>query len=137
MVEEKFIMMENEIIKLTIKTTSGYGRVDQSYSTRIILTPHSISYRYMPYKAEDESYFTYKTNSKIFQEYYDQVCLVVVQNMIRDDLKDVCDAGMIQFVLTYQSKTKIKKEFFVPMDEFEGLMDLLIQMCPKVENIQF
>ena len=91
----------------------------------------------MPYKAEDESYFTYKTNSKIFQEYYDQVCLVVVENMIRDDLKDECDAGMIQFVLTYLSKTKIKKGFFVPMDEFEGLMDLLIQMCPKIENIQF
>lgn len=91
----------------------------------------------MPFHKENGYSFTYKTSCMQFQQYYDQVCLAVVKNMIRDDLRKVCDAGMIQFMLIYQSNTKIKKEFFVPIDMFDGLQDLILQMCPKMEDIRF
>lgn len=40
-----------EIIRITIKGSSGFSSVDEAYRDKVTLTPHSISYEYKPDKA--------------------------------------------------------------------------------------
>ena len=67
-----------EIIKITIKGSSGFSSVDEAYRDKVTLTPYPISYEYKPDKAsrlETNIYrkWSYRTTSPIFSHIYSKV----------------------------------------------------------------
>ena len=45
----------SRIVKIVIKSTSGFGPIDQAYNDKITITPESISYEYKPYEETDSN----------------------------------------------------------------------------------
>ena len=62
-----------DIIRVTIKSESGYGCIDDAYSEKITITPSSVSYEYKPaIESEFHAFrkWSYKTNSSLFLELF-------------------------------------------------------------------
>ena len=66
-----------DIIRIILKSASGYGPAERAYTDRLVLTADSIGYEYKPYligTSETNTYrkWSYKTTSPLFAELFRQ-----------------------------------------------------------------
>ena len=112
-----------EISKIIIKGASGYCCVDEAYYDKVTVTGESIAYEYHPMletEINPSRKWSYKTTSPIFKKLYADL-VKVMPVIVNHDTDIFCtDIGGIEFIITYFDKTKFKKTFFMPGDEFEN-----------------
>lgn len=127
-----------QIIKVVIKSTSGYCSAEEAYSDKLSIEKNAISYEYKPmFESEQNSFrkWSYRTISPVFQTFYAKLVLVI-PNIFERDIDVICtDIGFIEFVVTYSDKTKIKDTFWVPGNEFKECFEIIKQMVPACEFV--
>lgn len=122
-----------EIIKIVIKGGSGYGPTDEAYNDKVTIEQKGISYEYIPmFESEMNPVrkWSYKTNSPIYGMLYENLKKNIV-SVTETCVEMFCtDIGSIEFIITYDDKTKFKKTFWVPGDEFKEVFSIVKQMVP-------
>ncbi len=127
-----------DIMKITIKDTSGYYCAEDAYSDRISITKDSIQYEYKPWMESEKNTFrkwSYKTTSSVFQNHFKDVAVAVEEILGREEVPFVLDIGAISFTVTYDDKMKRTRQFYLPSDEFEKCFSIIKQMIPGCESI--
>lgn len=127
-----------EIIKIQIKSESGYGPVEESYKDKLVLTRESIAYEFVPYcesKCERIHKWNYKTNSLIFASLYSQICEVIPRYLDSDEILYCTDIGPTDLVVTYKDKSRKTEHFYCPSEFFRDLFILVRKMIPPCEDI--
>ena len=122
----------NDIKKIVIKGSSGYGLLSESYEDKLTLTAKSITYQRNA-KASSQKW-SYKTNSIAFKQKFEQVAKMLLP-ICNDDiaLNDfACDVGYTIFALTMANGNKIEKTYWGVM-EFKNHFALIKQMIPPCE----
>lgn len=125
-----------DIIRIAIKTTSGYGSMEEAYTDKLILFKDSVRYRHLPL-IESETNATrtwsFKTTNPAFQKLFTEACAAVEEILNREEESFVCDAGSITFRVTYADKAVKEREFFLT-NVFQALFDIINQMVPACEG---
>ena len=124
-----------EIIKVVIKGGSGYGPADEAYNDKVTIEQKGISYEYIPvFESETNPVrkWSYKTNSPIYGMLLKKSMESVTETSIEMFYTDI---GSIEFIITYDDKTKVKKTFWVPGDEFKEVFSIVKQMVPGCEYV--
>ncbi len=127
-----------KIVKIVIKGESGYCSADDAFHDKVTLEENRISYEYLPMFPSEhnkEKKWSFKTSNPFFKTVYDHVC-EMIPDALNIDL-DICytDIGAIDFIITYDDKSKDKKQFFVLGDDFGMLFKTIKQLVPVVEDI--
>ena len=127
-----------KIIKIVIKGCSGYGPIDAAFKDKVIIDSSSISYEYTPLENSETNpsrKWKYTTTGSEFKRLYDEL-VGKMPNIIYREIDFFCtDIGEIEFIVTYEDKTKWKNTFFVPGDEFDEIFSTIKQMVPRCEEI--
>ncbi len=127
-----------EIIKIVIKGGSGYGPADEAYSDKVTIEQKGISYEYIPmFESETNPVrmWSYKTSSPIYGMLYEQL-KKSMESVTEPSIEMFyTDIGSIEFIITYDDKTKVKKTFWVPGDEFKEVFSIVKQMVPGCEYV--
>ena len=127
-----------EIIRITIKGFSGYGMLHDAYEEKMILTPGFISYEFVPFAETDfnpKRKWRYSTNSPVFKVVFKKIAQLT-EETLHSDLDGFClDIGGIEFSLTYSDKTKLKKHYWLPADDFDKIFKLIKELIPRTESI--
>jgi len=127
-----------EIIKIVIKGGSGYGPADEAYNDKVTIEQKGISYEYIPmFESEMNPVrkWSYKTNSPIYGILYENLKKNIV-SVTEPCVEMFCtDIGSIEFIITYDDKTKFKKTFWIPGDEFKEVFSIIKQMVPGCEYV--
>lgn len=126
------------IIKIVIKSTSGYCSAEKAYNDKISIEKNAISYEYKPmFESEQNSFrkWSYRTTNPIFQTFYSKLVSVIPSIFEREIDVIYTDIGFIEFVVTYSDKTKIKDKFWVSGDEFKECFEIIRQMVPACEFV--
>ena len=127
-----------EIIKITIKGSSGYGPAEEAYNDKVIISQDSIRYEYRPVIENEVNVnrkWSYKTTSPIFQKLYKDASEDVERILDWDDKEYVCDIGVTTFSVAYADKTIRKRDFFLPGDDFKECFLIIKQMIPGCEYV--
>ena len=135
---EKGSNNKKEIVKIVIKGESGYGPADEAYSDKVTIDQKGISYEYTPmYESamNPARKWSYKTNSPIYQGLYESLKKTIVSVTEISDEMFCTDIGSIEFIVTYDDKTKFKKIFWAPGDEFTEVFSIIKQMVPGCEYV--
>ena len=125
-----------DIVKIVIKGSSGYCRIEEAFNDKIIITSSSISYEYIPYMETEINpvrKWSYKTTSPIFKMKYDELVAKLSEIITSEILFCCTDIGDIEFNITYSDKTKWKNTFCIPGDFFDELFKLIRSMVPECE----
>ena len=135
---EKGSNNKKEIIKIVIKGGSGYGPADEAYSDKVTIEQKGINYEYIPmFESEMNPVrkWSYKTSSPIYQRLYEDLKKAIV-SVTEPGVEMFCtDIGSIEFIITYDDKTKFKKTFRVPGDEFKEVFSIIKKMVPGCEYV--
>ena len=127
-----------EITRVTIKGFSGYCSYDDGYEDKLILTQESISYEYTPVVETDinpKRKWRYSTNSPFFASVFKNIACLI-EELINSGLDGCClDIGGIEFSLSYSDKTKLKKRYWLPADDFDHIFSIIKKLVPQAENI--
>ena len=110
------------ITKIVIKSTSGYGLVEEAYKDTLTITSDSIAYLYTPYQESEANparKWRYMTNSPVFQKIWDQLTETISVVLDLDGEPWVTDIGGTTFIITYDDGRKVKKEYWLPSDTFK------------------
>ena len=127
-----------DIIRITIKSESGYCCVEEVYSDKITITKDSIRYEYNPMIESDKNVhrkWSYKTTSPIFQKLFKEAALAVEPILSWEEMIFVADSGNTTFTVTYDDKTKKTRDFFLSGDEFKECFSIIKQMVPGCEYV--
>ena len=125
------------IIRVVIKSESGYGLLEDAYKDKVTITKDSIRYEYTPYLISNTNYvrkWSYKTTSPIFQKKYEELTKLLPEALACEDYF-VKDIWAISFSVTYSDKTKEDREFYLPGDDFRELFYIVKQMIPSCEMV--
>ena len=126
----------SEIVKITIKGCSGYCSYDAAYDDKLVLTPSSISYDYVPLH-ESESNFTrkwsYKTNSHIFKVSFENVASMMPSILSAKETFLCTDVGMIDFTVTYADKTRKHICYWCTGNNFSNCFSIIKNLVPSYE----
>lgn len=126
----------SDIVRLVIKGESGYGCIDDAYNEKITLTRSSIRYEYRPHVESETNYFrswSYQTNSPIYRNMFDELVALLPEVLAKEDLMGAMDIGATTFIASYADKSKAKRVFFLPGDEFANIFSIIKQMVPNAE----
>lgn len=127
-----------DIIRITIKGTSGYGSIDDAYSDRLVIEPDSIRYEYKPIIESEENAirkWAYKTNSPKFRDLYHAAATAVEEIISSDINMFATDTGSISFTITYEDKRKLVRDFWTTGDVFQECFTIIKEMVPGCECI--
>ena len=127
-----------EIVKVIIKSTSGYGSIYEAYQDTLTITPDSMSYICTP-KFSGESVFRavakwkYQTNNPRFREMF-----VCVSEMIADVIGNginvfAFDTGEISFKVVFKDRTCRKDSYFIDCSYFETIFSVIRRFVPAYE----
>lgn len=129
---------KKEIVKIVSKGESGYGPADEAYSDKVTIEQKGISYEYIPmFESETNPVrkWSYKTSSPIYYRLYEDLKKIIA-SVTESSTEMFCtDIGSIEFIITYDDKTKFKKTFWVPGDEFKEVFSIIKQMVPGCEYV--
>ncbi len=128
-------MNRPRIIQIIIAGSSGYCSIEESYTDKVIISPDSISYEYVPgFESERNPMrkWLYQTNSPIFKYKYR-----IITDKIRF-LKDMeerfaLDIGEISFHITYMDGSVWERTFYCPGDDFADLFKEIKVLVPECE----
>lgn len=127
-----------EIIKIVIKGESGYGPGDEAYKDKVTIEPKGISYEYIPLLESETNpvrKWSYRTSSPIYGKQFEDLKKSVV-SVTEPRVEMFCtDVGSIEFIITYDDKTKFKKIFWISGDEFKATFAIIKQMIPGCEYV--
>lgn len=127
-----------DIIRIIIKSESGYGPADEAYSDKITIGRDYITYEYKPAIENNINVprkWSYKTTSPFFLKLFTEAVAAVEKIMNREEGPFADDVGVTTFTVMYVDKTKTTKDFFLPGEEFKECFDILKQMVPGCEYI--
>ena len=125
-----------DIIRITIKSESGYGPVDEAYSDKVTVDRDSIKYEYTPVLESEINVprkWSYKTTSPIFRKLFNETAAAVENILHWDEEPLVTDLGVTTFSVTYADKTKATRDFILPGDDFKECFAIIKQMVPGCE----
>ena len=123
-----------EIIRIAIKGGSGYCPEDEAYSDKVTISRNHI--RYECKGACPLPSWSHKSSDPEFQRLFDDLAQSVLALKHADELLPyVCDIGPTEFVITYEDKTKEKREYFLPGDHFEECFSIAKRMLPRGVDI--
>lgn len=94
-----------EIVRIVIKSESGYGPVDEAYKDKVIITKDSIRYEYTPHlvsKTNPGRKWSYRTTSPIFQQKFDELAQLLPDAL---ECKDYFVMDMISSRFDFASNT--------------------------------
>lgn len=127
-----------EVVRITIKGSSGYGSYDEAYEDKITINADSIRYEYVP-KVQSPKHllrkWSYRTTSPDFFELFRNAVLAVEEILNRTEEAFACDIGMTAFSVQYSDKTRKHREFFLPGDDFRECFMIIKQMVPSCEEV--
>ena len=125
-----------DIIRIVIKGSSGYGCVDEAFHDKLTLTEGSISYEYIPYietEINPKSKWSYKTNSMMFKVCYKRIAGMIPAVIENPIITFSVDTGKIEFIITYSNKEKFKGTYDSGDDRFKELFNEIKQLVPEEE----
>ena len=128
------------IIRIVIKSASGYGPISEAYEDKLVITPSSISYEYKPYSQEASEYniykkWSYKTTSPVFEEIYRNVAKMTPYFLYNDEVLFVTDIGPTTITATFEDKHRETVNYYCPSDFFADYFKTIRQMVPSCESI--
>ena len=130
--------MMNDVKRIVITSTSGYGSVADAYQDRLTLTLEGISYKRTPEIESDYNYgrtWTFKTNNREYQGYVDYLAEKVAE-LIRNGIPyEVTDVGVIGISVIYADGTKLKDSYQINRGYFSGILSELSEFIPPCELI--
>ena len=135
---EKGSNNKKEIVKIVIKGGSGYGPADEAYNDKVTIEQKGISYEYIPmFESETNPVrkWSYKTNSSVYGMLYEELKKSMASVTEPNIEMFYTDIGSIEFIITYDDKTKVKKTFWVPGDEFKEVFSIVKKMVPGCEYV--
>lgn len=103
-----------DIVRIVIKSSSGYCCIEEAFNDKIVITSSSISYEYTPYMETEINpvrKWSYKTTSPIFKMQYGKVVAKLSEIITSEILVFCTDIGGIEFNITFSDKTKWKNTF--------------------------
>lgn len=127
-----------DIIRITIKGSSGYGCVDDAYDDKVTLTSSSIEYNYKPVletKEHKAKNWKYRTNNDSLESMFQKVAHMVHGILDMEPIENCTDVGVIEFVVTRSDHTKKTRAFLLPSDYFEECFSLIKTCIPPFEEI--
>lgn len=127
-----------DIIKVNIKSSSGFVPLEDAYNDKFSITSNTISYEYVPaYITELNQIqkWSYKTNNPNFILSFNKITKMIDDIMHAEVLEHWCDIGEIEFIVTYEDKSKKKASFFLPPDYFENVFKEIKKLVPSFERM--
>lgn len=127
-----------KIVKIIIKTESGYGPVDDSYKDKLTITHNSISYEFHPYKEAEKrkvQKWTYKTNGSLFERLFGAICEMTPKYLNCDEVLFCTDIGSTDIVAIYDDKSRRTEHYYCPAEYFREYFCMIRKMIPPCEYI--
>ena len=113
-----------KIVKVIIKSESGYGPVDEAYKDKLTITRDSIMYDCNPYCESDivkTHKWKYKTNSFLFEQLFDNICEIIPRYLDSDEILYCTDIGPTDITVVYDDKSRRTEHYFCPSEYFREL----------------
>lgn len=127
-----------DAIRIIIKGSSGYGPYDEAYEDKVTISADSIRYEFIP-KVQSPKNMTskwlYETTSSTFFKMFKETASAVEEILNWDEEVFACDIGMTSFIVHYSDKTKTRRDFFTPSDDFKECFAIVKQMVPSCEEV--
>lgn len=127
-----------DIVRIAIKSCSGYGPYDLAYDDKVTITRDSIQYLYKPLCNSEEHQprkWSYRTNRPDFRIIWDELCSLIPV-VLEQPEEMVLDGVEVTFMVTYEDKSKIVKTFGSPYGEpFTSCCQLIKMMIPEGELV--
>lgn len=127
-----------EIIRIKLEGASGYCLVDEAYNDKLTIYPDSIRYEYTPVVETETNIsrkWSYKTSSPVFRKVFNDVSVAIEEIMDWEERPFCTDISGVGFEITYSDKTKRKRSFLLPGDDFKDCFSIIKQMIPGCEYI--
>ena len=127
-----------EIVKITIKGCSGYCGYDDAYDDKLVFTPMSISYDYLPLQESELNHtrkWSYKTNSRFFRNAFEQVAGMMPDILSANETFLCTDVGMVDFTVTYSDKTRKHIRYWCTGNHFSRCFSIIKKLVPNEEAI--
>lgn len=127
---------DNQVVKITIKSTSGFCSVAEAYEDKLTITRDKITYHYLPevmrrpFRNCDEALRTVENPEIKWTMNYGLECLhndfekiaeLAMIKLKEADSSHCCDIGMTEIEVEFIDNSKLKKQFFQPADYFYDL----------------
>lgn len=126
------------IERIVIKGASGYCCIDEAFNDKVIITPGSISYEYVPAietEINPKRKWRYITNGQIFKMTFENIAEMLA-GIIDNGIDEICtDVREIEINVTYSDKTRFKEIYWVTGDYFQELFRVIKKMVPECEDI--
>lgn len=127
-----------EIIKIVIKSCSGFGPVEEAYTDKLKISADGLKYEYMPYIRSDQHpirKWSYCTNSPDFGNMWQEVCSLIPTILGQEEI--IClDAGELSFAIRYEDGRKAEKKFTSIDNEYvRACLQLIRMMVPQTEKM--
>ena len=127
----------SSIQKITIKITSGYVGVEDTYSDSLKITSNSISYQNVPYIKSNAITWSYKSSNSKFKAAFDEISKETETFLKESIFDECCDCGTVEFQLTYSDNTKKSYIFLCPLTKFKKIFRLIKPLVPPLESIRY
>ena len=127
-----------EIIKIVIKSSSGYCDIESVYDEKLTITESSIKYEYVPFCITDFNKiinWSYRTNSDTFANIFKCVVKQMEDILNPTNVIQCMDIGTIEFVVTYADKKRKSIKYYCSSNEFAQCFKCIKQMVPATEDI--
>ena len=127
-----------EIIKIVIRSESGYGCIDDAYEDSITVKPTGISYHYIPFLESEMNpscKWSYKAESAAFREKFQHLASVAEEIIPCEEQVIILDAGATDLIVYYSDKTKKVREYFFEDDRADFFLKMLREMIPSFEKM--
>ena len=127
-----------KIVKIIIKSKSGYGPEEHEYKDKIMLTEDSISYDFIPQCVSGnlkEQKWIYRTNSPVFEKLFYEICEIIPKYIDSNEILFCDDIGPTDFTVIYDDKSRRTEHFFCPSEYFRELFVLIRKIIPPCECI--
>lgn len=123
------------ITKLTIKRSSGYCGIDDAFNEKLVLTPASISYTYLPLYESDihlPKKWLYQTNSSLFHATFELVAKRI-QKLKTEPARERTDVETIDITITYIDKSRKHIRHLCTSDQLAECIIIIKKLIPNSE----
>ncbi|MCC6095181.1 MAG: hypothetical protein LIV24_09235 [Eubacterium sp.] len=127
-----------EISRIIIKGESGYGSVFEAYRDKVVITPSSITYEYIPgveNNIKSHRKWSYRTDSPEFSVLYKKIADMALPILHNDQILFATDVGATDISVTYKDKHRESAHFFCPSEFFKDWFQLIKCIVPPCEEI--
>ena len=127
-----------EITKIVITKNPGYGCSSTMFQEKITLTANSIEYKLIPHmnnKSDIEKHWKYQSNSGAVKEKIKEAFDELGKFVWLDENAACLDIGLIEFIITYSDKSKLKKIFWRPQTDFRSGLLAVRDLVPYLEQM--